>query len=570
MKRITAFILFSLIIICLFTSFHQEDTADTRIKYFKPVKDFGWLTEFKILSECLSLEHFEKTKGRSFDSLGIIMADGKYHPVNIFQYGIFCFDMFRRTGDEVYKTKCLNQFKYLQDTSRYSIGADSSIAFPYKITFRDLKPVWYSGLAQAEGIMYLIRYYYLTGDSRCIPLIHRIRAFMLKPLSEGGTLHQVSDDEIWIEEYPNSKSKPQVLNGFVTVIMALREYCKLFPSDKEANKIFKACLLVHKNWVYKYDLGNSLYYDLGEKQTVGPWYLKFQIVQMKQMFELFGDTLYKDLEMLWASYAFNKPVPGMTGCLLTDTNFSSPAVLKDGFYTASTSLKNLVSPDAVREICLSPKLSDAFKNNICDGVEQTFYSFRNHDSIPQPMYVQLAFRERIQADRVFIQTIGDTLSTSTLHFYRSEFADGSWTALELKSLHQAGNGYACEIPEEFISNLKVDLDGIHKFQVFNLAEVNLQKSTDQKFTYYSHFTSSDFELYPGSNEFILKTRGTNLFVVFYKTANSINDLSKNKWKIYETFRRNKFVIRSEEKLCRFLIVFRNDQRNAAVSISKNN
>src|SRR5689334_1190346 len=111
--------------------------------YYKSSDKNLKLSEIKILTEVLSFEHFEKTKGRSFDKKGVYMTNSKYHPVNLFQYGIFSHAMYRRTGKEEYKKKCVAQFDYFLDTTHYHRWDNCGIGFPYDINFADLKPQWY-------------------------------------------------------------------------------------------------------------------------------------------------------------------------------------------------------------------------------------------------------------------------------------------------------------------------------------------------------------------------------------------------------------------------------------------
>src|SRR3954462_13429084 len=54
-------------------------------RYYKPSENSIELPELKMVTEVLSQEHFEQTKGRSFDSSGMYMTNSKYHPVNLFQ-----------------------------------------------------------------------------------------------------------------------------------------------------------------------------------------------------------------------------------------------------------------------------------------------------------------------------------------------------------------------------------------------------------------------------------------------------------------------------------------------------
>jgi hypothetical protein len=561
-KKLKAFIFISLCFL-LGTSFHvDEETID----HFTPNKKFDWLKDFKVLSECLTIDYFEKTKGRTFDTAGIYMADGKYHPVNVFHYGIMSFDMYRKTGKEEYKKKCLNQFNYFSDTSKYVLMADGSIGFPYKIAFRDLKPVWFSGLAQAEGILYLIRYYYLTKDERALDFIQRVKKYMLTTLDCGGTLNILSDSTIWIEEYPNSKLKPEVINGFVTAIMSLREYCSLFPEDIATKKIFDKCVYSHKALFYKYDLGNGIYYDLGEKQIVGQWYSKWQVIQMKQMFEFFGDTFYKNIEMLWASYAYNKTVPAMIGCLVTDTNFSSPAMMnKEGWIEPSSNYKELLNNDSIFDICVNEKVNSNGIKNLFDRNEQTSFAMRNADSTQIP-YIEFEIKSALKVNTIALRPVKDSLDYTGYRFYTKENETDKWTELKIKSVSADSKKYLFSFKEIKCRHFRIEFSLLSKKNVLALSEINLLNSEGKYLTHLSHFTTSDYALSNPENTFRIKKKNVDDFVVFYKTGNTAQELAKNKWDVYKGIRSEKFSINSKDKYCRFLVIFKNNSFDSAMMI----
>ena len=561
-KKIKIFTCVSLcFLIC--SSFHvQDDTID----HFTPVKKFNWLKDMKMISETLSIEHFEKTKGRSFDSAGIYMTDGKYHPVSLFQYGIVCFDMYRKTNNEQYKKKCLNQFKYFQDTSKYVLKEDGSIGFPYKITFRDLKPIWYSGLAQSEGIMYLIRYYYLTKDERALDLIQRVKKFMLTTVDCGGTLNNLSDSTIWIEEYANSKSKIGVINGFVTAIMGLREYCNLFPDDIDTKKIFDKCVYSHKALFYKYDLGNGIYYDLGEKQVVGQWYSKWQVIQMKEMFELFGDTFYKNIEMLWASYAYNKPVPNLTGGLLTDTNFSSPAIMNQNeWIEPSFNYKSLLKSDSIANVCVEKKMINTGIKNLFDGNDQTSFNIRNGDSVIQPPYLEFELKSPLKINAISIKPIKDTLDYSGYKFFAMEKEGGKWNELKIKAIEVSGKKYFFRFKEIACAHFRIDFNLLPLKGNVIFSEINLLNGSDKYITHFSHFITKDYPLSKEITKFETEKRKVDDFVIFYKTGKSSQELNSNKWRVYEGIRNTQFTIKSNDKYCRFLLIFKNNSADSAMN-----
>lgn len=560
----------ALVIFISSTSYHLHEPGNQGNFNYKPVKKFDWLTDFYVISQCLSQDHFEKTKGRSFDSIGCYMSDGKYHPVNLFQYGIFCFDMYRETNDEKFKTKCINQFKYFLDTANYTTRADGAIGFPYKITFRDLKPLWYSGLAQAEGIMYLIRYYYLTGDERAVTLIQQVKNFMLDEVSCEGTLNIISADEYWIEEYVKSKSKSQVLNGFVTSIIGLHEYCQLFPDDKEAKFILDKCISTHKKWVHKYDLGNGLLYDLGEKGGINAFYMKIQVVQMRYLFDLFKDIFYKDLEMLWATYAFSKPISGITGCLLNDTNYSTPVALNsENWAEASVYNSDLLTEKDFIEIKLAPGMNSTGIKNMTDASITTFFTLRNNDSVQPPPFIHFVFAKPFPADAIYIIPQKDSLDFAGYLFYSRKTALDNWKAIKIKTVKNNEKKFIFNFNETEFSEFKIAFNSMNRKQAVGIGKINFTKTgRKNSLAYYSHYVTSDFTLEEKGNRFVFEKKDIDDFVIFYRTGNSATELAKAKWNIYKGIRKTNFSIDDGGKLCRFLVVFKNKTLHSAGRLKK--
>lgn len=560
-------ILLMIIILFSFISVSYNPPSNRVKNDFKPCENFKWLMEVKMLHETLSIDHFEKTPGRGFDSAGIYMDKGKYHPVNLFQYGIICFDIYRSTNNDEYKKKCLNQFKYFLDSTKYTIKEDGSIGFPYNITFRDLKPLWYSGLAQSEAIMYLIRYYYLTKDRRALDYIQRIKTFMLVPQESGGTFRKISEDVVWIEEYPNSKSKPEVINGFVTAIMALREYTMLFPDDKEMKQLLKQCLYSHKKEFYKYDLGNGIYYDMGEKQIVGPWYSKWQVIQMKQMFELFGDTFYKNIEMLWASYAFNKSVPGMTGCLLVDTNFSSPGIYKDGWISPRIQATPIILPNTIKDIFTCETSIASTLKKMFDNNENTSYTFLKNDSVIDKPYLIMTLTQAITANVMNFITAADTLNTSSVHLFVKEIKNSNWTDCKLKLLSTAGKEFSFTFNQLTFDQIKVVFDLLPGQTKFNVSEFNFSSNAGGRLTTLTHFTSPNYNLNTGKT-FNMEIKDADDYVLFYKTANNVQGIDKAKWDVYYGIRKPVFEMSSKDSLARFLLIFKNKSGDSKIKINQ--
>lgn len=532
-------------------------------KYFKPSASIVELPEVKIITEVLSKEHFEKTNGRTFDAKGVYLTNSKYHPVNLFQYGIFCYAMYLRTGKDEFKKSCIAQFNYFLDSTKYNRWDDCGIGFPYEIVFADLKPQWYSGLAQSEGIMYLIRYYNLTHDKRALDYIQDVKRFMLTPVEAGGTLKKISDKEIWIEEYANSKTKAEVINGFVTAIMGLREYTLLFPDDIEAKKVLEKCLYTHKKWLNKFDNGSGILYDQGSKGVVGDYYSKFQVIQMKQMFELFADTFYKNIEMLWASYAYGKGAPGVTGCIISDTNFSSPAVLKDGWFRPLVNYRSVLDTNLVDTVLTSDNGKKGLRQ-IFDNNRNTNYSFHAGDSTGEVPYIQVNLKKSVRAAGWWLQVVPELKSSAGFKIYVRSGEDNAWKKIKTENTGKMDNRYYFLFDETDIRQMKIEFYGTPKNLTLSISEINLIAPKSMHFTHYSHFISKEFEIIDTLCNFSFIKNDVDNVVVFYKTADVKDKLQVAKWNVDNAIRASTFRV-PRGKYCRFLVIFRNDSPDSAIS-----
>ncbi len=215
---------------------------DSRVSV-EPARDFSFIKRFYCVSDLFDKEQWRNNKGRTFDENGVHLTNAKKHPVNACHYALFCFDEFKATGDSSFLNSFMDQVKYLMDETSYHEMDSDKIAYPYFITFHDLKPPWYSALAQSEAISVLIRYYALTGDETVLPVIIKIRNFMVSPAEFScGTMSTTPEGHVWYEEYPNSKQEKQVLNGFLLSVIALYEFSRLFPDDEETRIMYENSL----------------------------------------------------------------------------------------------------------------------------------------------------------------------------------------------------------------------------------------------------------------------------------------------------------------------------------------
>jgi hypothetical protein len=292
---------------------------------FKPTKDFSWLGKFAIFDEMVTLRTWTDLPTFKKDSAGVITAGGKYNPCSIAEYALKTYDEYQKTNDPELKKIFLIQVKWLIDSANYRIINGNMLGHPYKYTFHDLKPDWYSGFTESEFISVLIRYYYMTKDARAIPLIIASRNFILTSEQSGGMRSETPECNVWVEEYVPSKQERHVITGYVITLICMNEYCRMFPDDKEAKQTLDLCVESFKKSVMFYDDGNgNVAYNRGDKRICNPWYLKMITLATREIYRNTGDPFFKNQYKLWSTYTYNKKVGRPIGtCIMENYNFSS-------------------------------------------------------------------------------------------------------------------------------------------------------------------------------------------------------------------------------------------------------
>lgn len=218
-----------------------------------------------------------------------------YFSIGIFQYGLASYDLFLKTNDKVYKDKLIACAEWTVENQKANGGW---ITFDYNNPEHP-----YSSMAQGEAISLLIRAHIVTGEEKFMTAAHKAKDFMLKPISEGGTTEYTENGAV-LHEVTNH---PVVLNGWIFSLWGLYDYCKYF-KDVEVIKVFKTTLTALKKQLPEFDVKYWSKYNAG-KMICSPFYHKLHIAQLRVMYELFSDEIYKEYADKWEKYqkSFWKP-----------------------------------------------------------------------------------------------------------------------------------------------------------------------------------------------------------------------------------------------------------------------
>lgn len=254
----------------------------------------------------LDITQWFKSKTRTLDEEGIILNNLQYHPLGITHFGMICYNHFVETKDSTYYRHFVNQIKYFKDTSLVDLSHNGErMGLPYQFPFHDLKAPWYSGMTQGWAIVFMFRYYYHSHDPEALQIIQKMAQFMIQPVSQNGTIGRTPEGYPWIEEYPNTKVKPQVLNGYINGLLGLKEYVDYFKSDTLAKRIHDETYQALKNTLTQYDTPTWTSYDR-KKGKISNGYLQYEIFEMQDLYSVYKDEQFLDQMKIWCYMGYKK------------------------------------------------------------------------------------------------------------------------------------------------------------------------------------------------------------------------------------------------------------------------
>lgn len=535
-----------------------QSSSDVSLKVPEPAKDFSFLRRFYCISDLFAKEQWQNNKGRSFDKDGVHLTNAKKHPVNACHYALFCYDEFKRTGEADYKEALIAQVKYLMDPASYNIIDDNSIAYPYDIKFHDLNPPWYSALAQSEAISVLIRYYALTGDKEALPVIIKLKNFMVSP-QEGncGTKSITPEGNVWYEEYPNSKQERQVLNGFLLAAVALYEYSQLFPSDTASYRLYTDAIQTIKESFKFYDTGSWLKYNRGDSRQVANGYMKWQILEMKLLYEITGDLYFKNLMMLVSSYTFNKPYDS-PGSKLKDYDFSLPmvadkadALIFTGKNTQYT-IANEVSKVTSTYVATGAELSKMYDSNV-----NTFATLKHVDSLHSGMHnITFIFKSKLLIEKLTMSYSGlDSSAKPIVDIYFKDSINATkWTRLK-PEISSEPKSVTFKFSSVKAQAFWIVFSNPEKFPIIKVSNLAFMSPSTQVDSDFKHYITPEIK---GSKKGVtlnFEHKGMSDVVVFHKSAVDSKGLVTEKWNPLKTYRKIPVKIYTDSiKVHKFLII----------------
>lgn len=483
------------------------------------------LQEYSCITDRVDVS--EMSASKTFDKNGIILSKMKYHPLSIAQFGVLSYHAFKSTKDSTYYHDCINQVKYFKDTTKVNyVYEKRGIGLPYNFNFWDLKAPWYSGMTQGYAISYLLRYYELTNDTNILPIVEKVAYVLLQKQEDGGTISKTKEGYTWIEEYPNSKKSPQVLNGYINGLIGLKEYTDFFPNDTLANRVLKETYTGLVNSLEYFDSSKWSYYNRAKK-SLSNLYLRYQIYEMAQLYDIFNDEIFDNQMRIWSVLSYNKFNKSKSRIYkFPNYNFSIPVEIlhKNKFGVPVAEDLLIIEPDSllIEKNYSLRKLKRYLRKNKHNTSKKksdnTYFSFINSHQGLMTNYVEIK-----------LENINENLELQVYNIKNKTKIIPKQCVLNIST-----EIISLSFNEENLKNLIFQLKGsnlsdtaIFQFYFYNTG-VNKQP-------YFGHNKTKSYNLKKGESYNIsLKKYNTGKSVIFYKFAKNKEQLRNSKWKAKNT------------------------------------
>ena len=222
-------------------------------------------------------------------------------PHNVAMKSLEAFYEYHNTADYSYKKRGLYLADWLLENATYSNNGNFVVwTYSYPWPPYDLKPGWTGSLNQATIIKALSFAYLYSKDEKYKNMIDKsLNAFEVE-VKDGG-LKMIREDQgtyyIWYPEYVK-ENPPYVLNGFITVIIRLREYY-LISSDKKAEKLYLEGLVSLVHYLPEYDAGNKTSYYDAQGNIANDHYHEMHVAQLESLYQYTNDPIFNEFKEKW-------------------------------------------------------------------------------------------------------------------------------------------------------------------------------------------------------------------------------------------------------------------------------
>ncbi len=225
----------------------------------------------------------------------------QHNPVTVSQYALCLYDEYVNEIDEKKLEKFYKQVSWLENN--VVAQGENILALPYNFPHRwyKLSAPWYSGMAQGQAASVFVRAFNHSGEKKYLGFAQGLLNFMLLPVEQGGTLAQLEENDLWIEECATDRPS-LILNGHLFGLIGLIEF-NIYSEKDDFKYKCEQLLTTTKKYIPKFEKDNWLIYALHFNQNpCSSKYMGIQAIEAKHIWKLTKDFEFKTIYERWNQY----------------------------------------------------------------------------------------------------------------------------------------------------------------------------------------------------------------------------------------------------------------------------
>ena len=247
-----------------------------------------------------------------FDADGVILSlsADRYHPVQIFQYGLHCHGQWIEGGDETAKKAFLAQARWCRDNQQERNGVCGCFVYRTPNLDYGVTGSWISAMAQGQAISLLLRAADVVRDEGFYESALSAAEPFKYSISDGGVVWRSAPYDVFLEELAALPAS-HTPNGNIYALWGLWELQKRTAADWLATLVSEAIETL-KRRLPLFDSGYWSYYDLlrtrrGLRAVAFQKYHAFLIAQLHVMAGMTNDPFFDTMANHWKAYTYSWP-----------------------------------------------------------------------------------------------------------------------------------------------------------------------------------------------------------------------------------------------------------------------
>jgi hypothetical protein len=240
------------------------------------------------------------TWGYTFTAIkdkNFLKQGGNLHLLNLGRIAFFLIKDGKESNNQEEIVLGKEYLDFLADSYPFTFENDRIKIWKYQFQWGELKPGWYSGMANSAIALAFLAGYEIFGEEKYRNLAEKAINGVVEPVERGGCTIPMGPDTYWFEEYVCDGMKKEnagfVLNGFLFSLETVKIFADVTGNPYYASRYrsgLESLKNIHEN--YYYPKKDWTYYALNPKIIESPHYAIYDLILFNALYRLTNDNFF--------------------------------------------------------------------------------------------------------------------------------------------------------------------------------------------------------------------------------------------------------------------------------------